>query len=63
LYATEGEGPPKILNLRLGCVDQRDKLAPAAQIWGESAMPWLEALRFVPIHLKGLASPIMQPHP
>ncbi len=63
LYATEGEGLPKVLNLRLGCVEQRDQLAPAAQIWGESAMPWLEALRSVPTHQKGLASPIMLPHP
>ena len=31
LYATESEGPPKVLNLR---VAQRDQLAPAAQIWG-----------------------------
>ena len=59
LYATEGEGPPKVLNLRLGCVDQRDQLAPAAQIWGDSAMPWLEGLPSVPMHHKGLASPIV----
>ena len=63
LYATEGEGPPKVLNLRLGCVGQRDQLAPAAQIWGESATPWLEVMRSVPVHHKGLASPIMLPHP
>ena len=63
LYATEGEGPPKTLNLRLGCVDQRNQLAPAAQIWGDSAMSWLESLRSVPMHHKGLANPIMQPQP
>jgi hypothetical protein len=59
LYATEGEGDPKVLNLRLGCIDQREQLPPLAQIWGESAMPWLEAIHSVPMHCKGLASPVM----
>jgi hypothetical protein len=59
LYATEGEGVPKVLNLRLGCIDQRDELAPTTQIWGESAMPWLKTLQCVPMHGKGLASPVM----
>ena len=58
LYATEGEGEPKVLNLRLGCVEQRDQLPPVAQIWGTSAMPWLEELSAVPMHRKGPASPL-----
>lgn len=62
LYATEGEGSPKVLNFRLGCIEQRAQLVPVAQIWGESAMPWLQALPAVPMHSKGLASPIMPPH-
>lgn len=60
LYATEGDGPPKVLNLRLGCVDQRAQLPPVAQIWGDSAMPWLENLPAVRMHCKGLASPLKQ---
>ena len=59
LYATEGEGAPKVVNLRLGCIDQREQLPPLAQIWGESSMPWLEALQSVPMHCKGLTSPVM----
>ena len=60
LYATEAEGAPKVLNLRLGCIDQREQLPPLTQIWGESAMPWLEAIHSVPMHCKGLASPFME---
>jgi hypothetical protein len=59
LYATEGEGTPKVLNLRLGCIDQRSQIAPTVQIWGDSAMPWLADLGKVPLHTKGLASPLM----
>lgn len=63
LYATEAEGAPKVLNLRLGCVNERSKLTPSTQIWGESAMPWLSELDSVPIHCKGMASPRMQRGP
>jgi hypothetical protein len=61
LYATEAEGAPKVLNIRLGCVNERASLEPHAQIWGESAMPWLSKLGSVPIHGKGTASPLMHP--
>ena len=60
LYATEGEGAPKVLNLRLGCIDQREELPPTAQIWGESAMPWLASMSSVPVHCKGLASSLVR---
>lgn len=60
LYATEPEDP-KVLNLRLGCVNERAQLAPYTQIWGQSAMPWLQQLASVPVHGKGLASPLMPP--
>jgi hypothetical protein len=63
LYATEGEGSPKVLNLRLGCIDQREQLPPTAQIWGESAMPWLSSLGSVPMHFTGPASSVMRLHP
>lgn len=58
LYATEPESPT-VLNLRLGCVNERAQLAPAIQIWGRSAMPWLASLTTLPIHERGLASPLM----
>lgn len=57
LYATEAENP-KVLNLRLGCVNERAQLVPKTQIWGESAMPWLQQLPSMPSHGKG--SPLMQ---
>ncbi len=60
LYATEAE-VPKVLNLRLGCVNERAELAPQAQVWGESAMPWLGRLQTLPVHAKGLTSPLMSP--
>lgn len=63
LYATEGEGAPKVLNLRLGCIDQRAELRPTVQIWGESAMPWTEDLHAIPKHSKGPASTIIASHP
>jgi hypothetical protein len=63
LYATEADGPPQVLNLRLGCVRERAQLVPAIQIWGEAAMPWLQQLAGVPMHGKGLGSPLMAPAP
>jgi hypothetical protein len=48
LYATsEGEGP-KVLNLRVGTIRQRDQLIPKKQIWTRSAQPWLGDLDKAP---------------
>jgi hypothetical protein len=58
LYACEADAPTT-LNLRLGCVKERASLPPVDQIWGESTMPWLLAMEDVPMHIKGLASPVM----
>ncbi len=58
LYATEPDAP-KVLGLRLGCINERAQLKPAVQIWGGSAMPWLADLHHTPAHTKGLASPPM----
>ena len=58
LYATEAESH-KVFNLRLGCVNERDQLPPVVRIWGQSAMPWLQSFSALPIHIKGLASPLM----
>jgi hypothetical protein len=58
LYAAEPE-LPKVMNLRLGCVNERARLAPTAQIWGNSAMPWLKTLQSVPHHEAGMTSPLI----
>lgn len=60
LYATEAESP-KVLNIRLGCVNERAELVPHKQMWGESAMPWLGQLQGLPMHAKGVTSPLMSP--
>lgn len=55
LFAAEPENP-KVLNLRLGCVNERAQLAPVAQVWAKSAMPWLRSLDTVRAHVEGTAS-------
>jgi hypothetical protein len=62
LYAADAENP-KVLNIRLGCVNERAQLAPRAQLWGASAMPWLPQLTGVPMHSKGSSSPLMNSNP
>ena len=59
LYAADPENP-KVLNLRLGCVNERAQLAPAIQIWGQSAMPWLKTLYAVPQYETGVGSPLVK---
>lgn len=39
---------PQVFSLRLGTARQRAELAPKAQIWARSAMPWLSALADIP---------------
>ena len=39
---------PKIYNLRLGTVHQRDQLTPVFQYWTQSALPWLGDLDTIP---------------
>ena len=47
LWATDPDAPgPRII--RLGCVRQRAALAPAVQIWQQSALPWVAGLAQVP---------------
>ena len=59
LYATEPD-TPKVLGLRLGCVNERALLAPTIQIWGNSAMPWLKTLQAVPHHEAGVGSGLVK---
>lgn len=60
LYATEADDP-KVLNIRLGCVNERAQLAPRAQLWTASAMPWLPGLPGLPAHARGRDSPLLPP--
>jgi len=53
LYATQPDNP-KVFSLRLGCINERAQLPPTVQIWGGSAMPWLQKLADVPCHVAGL---------
>ncbi len=46
LFATSPENATQVI-IRLGCVTQRAELAPSAQIWQQSAMPWLDGLHQV----------------
>ena len=41
---------PESLGLRIGCLDQRDRLLPARQIWCDSAWPGTARLAGVPGH-------------
>ncbi|MBQ0930682.1 GFA family protein [Ideonella alba] len=61
LYATEADGPPRMLNLRLGCVNERAQLVPVTQIWAASSMPWLQQLQSIPAHSEGLSSAAWPP--
>jgi hypothetical protein len=47
LYAADPDRPTWV-SIRLGCVAQRARLAPVAQIWLQSSMPWLTGLGAVP---------------
>lgn len=47
LWATAPENPTSVI-LRLGCVRQRQQLAPAVQIWQHSALSWVPGLASVP---------------
>ncbi len=58
LYATEPESPT-VMNFRLGCINERAQLSPTVQIWGQSAMPWLQSLSTLPAHAKGMTSALL----
>jgi hypothetical protein len=62
LYATEADAP-KVMNLRLGCVNERAQLPPALHIWGQSALPWIHGLATVPMRAQGVGSVLLSPNP
>ncbi len=48
VYGGPGGGGPGFLSLRVGPILQRAALAPVAQVWCRSAMPWLDRLASLP---------------
>ena len=48
LYATNEAKADRVYGLRIGAVDQRDEFTPAAQIWSQSTLTWLNDLHQVP---------------
>jgi hypothetical protein len=47
LFACAPENPASV-SIRLGCVEQRGELVPSAQIWQQSALPWLDKIKAIP---------------
>ena len=47
-YATSVGDGPKVYNIRLGTVRQRDELPPKIQFWYRSALHWLNDLNAIP---------------
>ena len=47
VHGASAETDPQVFNLRLGGVRQRARLAPKAQVWCGSALPWSMDLRAV----------------
>ena len=48
IYSAAPGSGPRIYSIRLGTVNQRDKLPPTFQIWGRSAQSWLGAVASLP---------------
>ncbi len=44
VYASS-EHDPQVYVLRVGCLTQREQLAPTLQIWRRSALPWSDHFR------------------
>lgn len=57
LYAASADDSAGPISLRVGCIEQRTRLRPAAQIWQRSALPWVCELDAIP------AAPQQQPPP
>lgn len=48
LYSTAVGPDPKPYNIRVGTCRQRAQLVPRFQLWGRSALPWLERVAEIP---------------
>jgi hypothetical protein len=48
VYAGADEDNPPVRNLRVGCLAQREQLAPKRRIWCQSAVSWSQDISAVP---------------
>ncbi|AEE24048.1 MAG: GFA family protein [Alteromonadaceae bacterium] len=48
IYASAIGDEPKVYNLRVGAIDQRNELVPKRQIWSRSAQHWLADIGQLP---------------
>ena len=48
IYATSPGPEPRVYNVRVGTIDQREALRPCRQIWFRSRLPWLEEIAEAP---------------
>ncbi|HYQ18781.1 MAG TPA: GFA family protein [Polyangiaceae bacterium] len=53
LYATSPGPEPRVYNLRVGGIDQRQELRPSRQIWCRSRLTWLAAIAETPEQAQG----------
>ncbi len=58
LFATEPDSP-KVLNLRVGCINERAQLVPRVHIWGQSMQPWVKTIAGQAVHGQGPTSPLL----
>lgn len=58
IYSTSEGSEPRVYSLRLGTCTQRAKLRPAAQIWCNSALPWLGDLAAIECRPRDQAQPL-----
>jgi hypothetical protein len=47
IYSTPPGDGPKVYNIRVGTIQQRDQIMPKSQIWLRSKMPWVDRLHSV----------------
>ena len=48
IYATSTDDGPKLLSLRTGTLNQRDRLKPRMQIWRRSVLTWIGEIDSIP---------------
>lgn len=58
LYATSPDDTPGPVSIRVGCIEERAQLRPAAQIWQRSALPWVCELDAIPAAAQQQLPPI-----
>jgi hypothetical protein len=54
IHATSKDDPDGFMGLRLGTVDQRDRLPPRAQVFCRSALGWVQDLQAIPRYPGGM---------